>query len=152
VINACSLIKKFRDLAMSESRYAGFWTRVAASLLDGIITGIIGILVNFLVNAVLKNTSAVLATSNFINLIIAWLYYALQESSPKQATLGKQALGIYVTDLDGNQITFLKATLRYFAKILSTLILFIGYIMVAFTEKKQGLHDMLAGTLVLKRQ
>ncbi len=137
---------------MSESRYAGFWTRVAASLLDGIITGIIGILVNFLVNAVLKNTSAVLATSNFINLIIAWLYYALQESSPKQATLGKQALGIYVTDLDGNQITFLKATLRYFAKILSTLILFIGYIMVAFTEKKQGLHDMLAGTLVLKRQ
>lgn len=76
----------------------------------------------------------------------------MQESSPKQATLGKQALGIYVTDLDGNQITFLKATLRYFAKILSTLILFIGYIMVAFTEKRQGLHDMIAGTLVLKRQ
>jgi len=152
VINACSLIKKFRDLAMSESRYAGFWTRVAASLLDCIITGIIGILVNFLVIAVLKNTSTTLATSNFIDLIIVWLYYALQESSPKQATLGKQALGIYVTDLDGNQITFLKATLRYFAKILSTLILFIGYIMVAFTEKRQGLHDMIAGTLVLKRQ
>jgi len=137
---------------MSESRYAGFWTRVAASLLDCIITGIIGILVNFLVIAVLKNTSTTLATSNFIDLIIVWLYYALQESSPKQATLGKQALGIYVTDLDGNQITFLKATLRYFAKILSTLILFIGYIMVAFTEKRQGLHDMIAGTLVLKRQ
>lgn len=141
---------------MSESRYAGFWTRVAASLLDGIITGIIIILVSFivglLIGGVLKSTSGAAATGNFLSIIIGWLYYALLESSPKQATLGKQALGIYVTDLDGNQITFLKATLRYFAKILSTLILFIGYIMVAFTEKRQGLHDMIAGTLVLKRQ
>ena len=60
------------------------------------------------------------------------------------------ALGMKVTDLAGNRISFLRATGRYFAKIISALILFIGFIMVAFTEKKQGLHDMIAGTLVVR--
>jgi uncharacterized RDD family membrane protein YckC len=72
------------------------------------------------------------------------------ESSSMQATLGKMALGLKVTDLNGKQISFGKATGRYFAKIISAIILLIGFIMVAFTEKKQGLHDMIAGTLVVK--
>jgi len=72
------------------------------------------------------------------------------ESSNKQATLGKQALGIKVTTLDSQPISFAQATVRYFAKYLSTLIFLIGYIMVAFTDKKQALHDMLAKTLVVK--
>jgi uncharacterized RDD family membrane protein YckC len=72
------------------------------------------------------------------------------ESSPKQGTLGKMALGIVVTDMDSRRISFGRATGRYFAKILSGLILGIGFLMVAFTEKKQGLHDILAGTLVVK--
>ena len=62
----------------------------------------------------------------------------------------KKALGLSVTDLSGNRIGFGRATGRYFAKILSGLILLIGFIMVAFTQRKQGLHDMLAGTLVYK--
>jgi uncharacterized RDD family membrane protein YckC len=73
------------------------------------------------------------------------------ESSARQATLGKMALGIVVTDLDGNRIGFGRATGRYFAKILSALILLIGFIMAAFTQKKQGLHDIIAGTLVVKK-
>ncbi|MFH1195056.1 MAG: RDD family protein [bacterium] len=81
--------------------------------------------------------------------IISWLYFALMESSAKQATLGKMALGIKVTDLMGNRISFGKATGRYFAKILSGMILYIGFIMAGFTEKKQALHDIIAGCLVM---
>ena len=79
-----------------------------------------------------------------------WLYFALQESSVYQATLGKRALNIYVMDMYGHRVTFGQATGRYFGKILSG-ILCIGYIMVAFTERKQGLHDLLAGTLVMRK-
>ena len=78
------------------------------------------------------------------------LYFVLMESSAKQATLGKMALGLVVVDVDGNRISFLRALGRYFAKILSGIILLIGYIMVGFTERKQGLHDMIASTLVVK--
>jgi uncharacterized RDD family membrane protein YckC len=78
----------------------------------------------------------------------SWLYEAFMESSSYQATLGKMIFGMKVTDLSGNRISFERATGRHFAKWLSTMILGIGYIMVGFTERKQGLHDLLAGTLV----
>ena len=80
-----------------------------------------------------------------------WLYYALQESSAAQATLGKRAVGIVVTDMDGNRISFGRATGRTFSRILSRMILYIGFIMAAFTDRKQALHDMIAGTLVFKK-
>jgi uncharacterized RDD family membrane protein YckC len=80
-----------------------------------------------------------------------WLYFALQESSERHATIGKRALNIYVTDLQGRRISFGQATGRHFSKIISYLILCIGYMMAGFTEKKQGLHDMIAGTLVKRR-
>ena len=82
---------------------------------------------------------------------MAWIYFAAFESSPKQATPGKMALGIKVTDLNGRRIGFGKATGRYFGKILSFIILGIGFIMIAFTEKKQGLHDKMAGCLVVNK-
>ena len=72
------------------------------------------------------------------------------ESSAKQATVGKMALGIIVTDLDGRRIGFGRATGRYFAKILSALTLGIGFLMAGFTERKQALHDMVASCLVVK--
>ena len=86
-----------------------------------------------------------------IDIVGVWLYFALQESSVYQATLGKRALNIYVTDLYGRRLTFGQATGRHFSKIISGLILCIGYIMVAFTQRKQGLHDMIAGTLVMRK-
>ncbi len=70
------------------------------------------------------------------------------ESSGCQATLGKMAWGICVTDLDGKRISFGRATGRYFGKILSGLIIFFRYFMISFTRQKQALHDMMAGTLV----
>jgi uncharacterized RDD family membrane protein YckC len=81
---------------------------------------------------------------------IAWIYEAWMTSSDRQATVGKMAVGLKVTDLNGQRISFARATGRHFAKILSAMVLFIGYIMAAFTERKQGLHDILAGTLVVK--
>jgi uncharacterized RDD family membrane protein YckC len=86
-----------------------------------------------------------------ISAILQWLYFSLMESSVWQATVGKKLLGLTVTDLEGRRISFGRATGRYFAKIISSLILFIGYMMAGFTEKKQALHDMIAGTLVLRK-
>ena len=85
-----------------------------------------------------------------LDIVGIWLYFALQESSARQATVGKRAMNIHVTDLLGRRISFGQATGRHFSKILSS-ILAIGYIMVAFTEKKQGLHDLIASTLVLRK-
>jgi len=94
--------------------------------------------------------SAAFATTMSVSFIGNWLYFAIMESCPLQATVGKLAIGLIVTDVNGARIGFLRATGRYFGKILSGLILFIGFIMVAFTERKQGLHDLMAGTLVYK--
>lgn len=137
--------------------YASFGKRFLAIILDSIILTIIGMVVGFVLGAVLgillgENGAGVArGLSSLAGFVIGWLYYALQESSPKQATIGKQAMGIVVTDLEGKRITFTKATVRYVSKILSGLILLIGYIMAAFTEKKQALHDMIAGTLVVEK-
>lgn len=85
-----------------------------------------------------------------VSTAIKWLYYALMESSSKQATIGKLALGLRVTDLNLHPIDFGRATGRYFGKIISGLLLLIGYIMAGITERKQALHDILAGTLVIR--
>jgi Predicted membrane protein/domain len=84
-----------------------------------------------------------------LGIVIGWLYFAVCESSAWQGTLGKLALGIRVTDMQGNRISFPRALGRYAAKLLSGIILCIGYLMVAWTQRKQGLHDMVCGTLVL---
>jgi len=83
--------------------------------------------------------------------LVPWIYNAAMESSFKQATLGKMALGMIVTDMDNKRISFLRASGRYFGKILSSLILMIGFIMPIFTEKKQALHDIIAKCLVISK-
>jgi len=144
--------------------YAGFWRRLAAFLIDNIILGIVGVVVGIVVGIVIYfiydveeyNSGGVRILSTIISFVLScllsWLYYAFMESSSLQATPGKMALRIIVTDLNGNRITFWKATARYCSKGISTMLLFIGYIMAAFTEKKQALHDLAAGTLVVKKK
>jgi uncharacterized RDD family membrane protein YckC len=78
-----------------------------------------------------------------------WLYFALMESGPNQATLGKQAMGLKVTDDYGQPITFARATGRFFGGAVSNIILGIGYMMAGFTERKQALHDLMANTCVV---
>lgn len=126
--------------------YAGFWRRFAAVLIDAIIL-LIPLIILFVLAAAAR--ASVLDTP--LAWIGQWLYFALMESSEKQATLGKQALGIIVTDYRGQRISFGRATGRFFAKIVSGLLLGIGYIMAGFTERKQALHDMMASTLVINR-
>ncbi len=131
-------------------KYAGFWKRFFAYFIDGFVLCAIGFVLGFVVAIIHIDISD--RATQLIDIIISWLYFAGMESSLSQATLGKRAIGIKVTDMDGERITFLRATGRYFAKIISGTILLIGYIMAAFTDKKQALHDIIASTLVVVKK
>jgi uncharacterized RDD family membrane protein YckC len=102
------------------------------------------------VNAIVP--TQLLIVLGILLIIVPWFYFAYLESSRNQATLGKLALRIAVTDLQGNRITFARATLRFFAKIVSVITLFVGFIIIAFTRYKQGLHDMIAGCLMFSQR
>ena len=91
----------------------------------------------------------IIASVGVLFIIIPWLYFAGFECSRGQATPGKTLLRMVVTDWEGNRISFARATLRHFVKIISALILFIGFIMIGLTKKRQGLHDIVSGCLVL---
>ena len=137
---------------MSTTKYGDFWNRFAASFIDGIITSMVGgILAGVLGGfyGAAGGTSEGAGVLGFcLGLILGWLYSAIMESSAKQATLGKIAMGLVVTDERGNRLTFGRATARSFAKWLFGF----GCIIAAFTEKKEALHDMIAGTIVYQRR
>lgn len=124
-------------------QHAGFWMRFAAFIIDFII--LIGCLIIFELIAPGSSDNSL-----FI-IFVQWMYYSLFEMSSLQATPGKLAIGLQVTDLYGQQINFGKATGRYFGRILSGLLLGIGYFMAGFTKEKQTLHDILAGCYVVKK-
>ena len=137
--------------------YAGFWKRTAAYLIDFIIFSVIGYAVVFVIGVMLYTNDpyiddfTVELFGSLVGIISTWIFYAAFESSLKQATPGKMALGIIVTDLEGNRISFGKASGRFFSKIISGLIVCIGFLMVAFTQKKQGLHDKISECLVINK-
>ena len=136
--------------------YAGFWLRVAASLIDCLVIALLGITA-FCCLALLNDlkiepnilTGVCGIIAQIAVAVSVWLYYVLMESSKKQATLGKWIFGICVATEEGGRISFARANRRYFAKILSAMPLCLGYLMVALTSKKQGLHDMLSGCVVI---
>lgn len=134
--------------------FAGFWLRLVAFIIDNLVLlaagGAVGVVIGVAFAASGGSEEQLGIVANIAGLLLTWLYFALCESSPWQATLGKKALGLTVTDLEGKRISFLRATGRHFGKLLSTVILFIGFIMAGFTEKKQALHDMLASCLVVR--
>lgn len=137
--------------------YAGFFSRFVAMIVDWIIVYTVVLMILLGAERWWKipwgPPSSVVQPGNLADLggaIIGWLYFALQESSVAQATLGKKMMGIKVIDLDGQRISFGRATGRHFAKIVSGIICGIGYLMQPFTEKRQALHDSLASCLVVK--
>ncbi len=159
---------------MSNNKYAGFWLRFVAYIIDGLIVGavqsiiivpVLGMLgISFAAMdgnmdamsdgeaiAVVIGMFSAMGTTFLIAGIIGIVYYTIMEASKFQATFGKMALGLIVTDLDGKPLDFGKALLRNLGKIVSQMILMIGYIMAGFTDKKQALHDMIAGALVVKK-
>lgn len=155
--------------------YANFGMRLVAYLIDSVLMSIVSSIILTLclgptigtmmttesmnpenlseeeTMAFLGTMMAAVGSMVIFSLIMQWLYFAIMESSANQGTLGKMALGIKVTDMNGDRISFLRATGRFFAKIISGMVLMIGYIMAAFTERNQALHDMMASTLVLKK-
>jgi len=128
--------------------FAGFWLRLAATIIDAVIV-IVGAIV-VLIPIFMINENAVTVATYFMYPAYL-LYYPIMESSKLQATWGKKVLGIIVTDENYQPITFLKALGRNAGKIISSLILYAGYIMALGTEKKQALHDIMASTLVVRK-
>jgi uncharacterized RDD family membrane protein YckC len=149
----------------APTQYAGFWIRVVAYIIDAVLLGIVNSVVFAFFGggmaALVKpgqdpstvNVAALLGALSTMILIITAIhlcYYTFLESSEKQGTVGKMVLGLKVTDADGRRISVGRAAGRTLSKIISSMILGIGYIMAGFTEKKQALHDMIAGTLVVR--
>lgn len=150
----------------SRKEYAGFWMRFLAFFVDSIILGVVSMVFNTVLLSPFVTdmqqsapgqeevlTSGMMTTLVLIyilGIVINWLYFTVFEASSKQATPGKMLVGLKVTDSHGDRLSFARANGRYWGKILSFIILFIGFIMAGFTEKKQALHDLIASTLVVK--
>ena len=141
--------------------YAGFWYRLLASVIDQvlllIVTAILAIPIGIVLGIAMAQTAtieevetAAAGIGNLLSIVLAWLWFTIPESSGWQASVGKKMLGLKVTDEHGQKIGFGRANARYWSKILSTLIMLIGFLMIAFTRRKQGLHDLIARTLVVK--
>jgi uncharacterized RDD family membrane protein YckC len=144
--------------------YAGFWLRAVAYVLDSLLLGFV---VGFVVlmplmerGAIPKDNPWLLLTGAITQQMVAiqllvtmgsWLYFASFESSRWQATPGKSLLGLVVTDLEGHRISFARASGRYFGKLLSGTLFFVGFLMAGVTPRKQALHDLLASCLVVRK-
>ncbi len=146
----------------APGNYAGFWMRFLAFLIDATLIGICTFIVqSFLQGFFNMNNSysdypsmgyyGSFFDNNWLSIIVWWLYFTLMESSSRQGTLGKHMVGLVVTDMNGNRITFAKANARFWSKFISSFTLGIGFIMAGLTDKKQALHDIIASTLVLHR-
>jgi len=145
--------KPSRNIVLFEMRPIGFWARVVATIIDTVVTLVASVIVAFMAGIVIGviGGNAELF-GQFVGIATSWLYCSLMEASDVQATLGKLVIGAKVVDANGEKLTFGRATGRHFAKYISTLLLFVGYIMVAFDERKRGLHDMISGTYVVSRR
>ena len=153
-------------------RYAGFWLRFVAYIIDDLILCFVGFFISLpFIGSIIFNAFQIADAGNYddrmffgiagivgavflwiiASIVVGWLYFSLMEASKHQGTLGKMALGLKVTDMDGNQISFGRASGRYFGKIISGMIFMIGYILAGLTEKKQALHDIIANCLVIRK-
>jgi uncharacterized RDD family membrane protein YckC len=157
--------------------YAGFWIRFVAYLIDVLIISVALTAVIFVICIIIGIGAALMGVHNnpfgdsnsnnanpalvgliivgelvifALELLVFWLYFAKLESGPAQATFGKRIFGLRVTDLQGERLTFGRASGRTFGKLVSIMTMYVGFIIAAFTERKQALHDMIAGTLVIK--
>jgi uncharacterized RDD family membrane protein YckC len=156
-----------------NTNYAGFWLRFVAIIIDAIIIGVVQSFIILPILAVagfnfasgiqngdmseaetvgmIAGMMATMGTTILISAVISIFYFVLMETSRFQGTVGKIALGLIVTDMNGEKLDLSKSLIRNLGKIISGMILYIGYIMAGFTEKKQGLHDIIANTLVVKK-
>jgi uncharacterized RDD family membrane protein YckC len=151
------------SVALVRPAYAGFWLRGCAFAVDTFILSFVFAIIASVYPTQLmifpdQNTQPLLAfprvtlTGFVLLFVIMWVYYAFFETSSWQATPGKRVFRLYVTDLSGGKITFWRSSIRYFGRKISEVTFLAGYVIAGFTEKKQALHDILAGCLVLRRR
>jgi uncharacterized RDD family membrane protein YckC len=138
-------------VARTVLAYAGFWRRLAAYIVDASLLVGIEIVLASSISVLEPNDFEALANVAPVSAALWWAYFAILESSPAQGTLGKIAFDMRVTDLHGDPVSFRRAFFRHFAKYLSSLIFGAGWFLAAFTPRKQALHDLVAGTLVLRK-
>jgi uncharacterized RDD family membrane protein YckC len=143
-------MEQILDLPGSGQRklnYAGFWIRFGAYFIDGIILQVVQVILAFGIFGGYSFTEPNYPLSG-ISFLIGLGYFVMMESSANQGTLGKMALGIRVGNENGDRISVANAIGRYFAKLVSTITLLIGFMMAGWDSKKQALHDKLADTYV----
>lgn len=162
----------YQNFEERKEQYAGFWIRTGAYLIDSVIMAIPMFIGIFILSMMAASTGFTdydpydpasaqpeLPAGLLIGFVLFMgfmfllnvFYFAFLQSTKMQATVGKKLLGLKVTDLNGNRITFWRGFGRYLAMVFLSSIFYIGYIMAGVTEKKQGLHDMIASTLVVKK-
>ena len=145
-----------------QAQYAGFWRRWAAWTLDTVIVGYFSNYFYFAFVGQLQMQSGLaddpvrmIGIARIYQVVfsisLGWAYFAGMESSPLQATVGKLTVGLFVTQENGERISFGQATGRFFGKIISSLTLCIGFMMAGWTSRKQALHDIMAGTFVHRK-
>ena len=158
----------------APGEYAGFLIRFVAYFIDAIIIGIpVGIVFAILFSVVAFSSIASSGYNSYygsgyntgmglancaicllypVIFLVVWGYFSWFESSQYQATPGKMILGLKVTDLEGNRISFQKAAIRFIAKVIINMVIYIGSLYIIVSDKKQGIYDVLAGTLVVKKK
>jgi uncharacterized RDD family membrane protein YckC len=140
LILCLTLIKKNPYKKLSKKQiYAGFWQRLLAGIIDSIILIVIEVIL-ILIPII----------GWILSLFVTWLYFAIQQSSTKQATFGMRALDIKITNENHGKIGFWRATGNFYLTVISALVVFIGFLMIAFTSKKQGFHNLISRTLCIK--
>lgn len=143
-----------------SSGYAGFWLRAGAYLIDTLILSMVLLIFwrpevqpDMTPERMMESIRQLQSNPGLMaaQLILSWLYFALLECSSWQATLGKKAFRLKVTDMEGRRLSFYRATVRHMGKILSQFTFLLGFVLAAFTPRKQALHDLLAKCLVVRR-
>lgn len=136
--------------------YAGFWVRFGAAVVDAFVLGVPAFLAAGALVAVIgaaADPALLVLTVYVVPILASWLYFAGMESGARSATLGKRAFHLQVLSADRQErIGFGRASARFFGRYLSMLVLYIGYLMQPFTARRQALHDLVAGTVVVSRK
>jgi uncharacterized RDD family membrane protein YckC len=142
----------------SSVEYAGLRRRFVAFAIDLMVAGLVVFALAIILPIVLgprigvPGGGVIVASFAIVWLIVTWFYWVLMESSSRQSTVGKAIMGMVVTDIDGKRVSFGRATGRHFGKFASALVILAGFVMIGFTAKKQGLHDLITGSLVVMKK
>lgn len=160
-INKNKISKRELNIMNTEFKIAGIWSRIGGAIIDLIIVFIFCFLVMFSWFFMIGITDPLAASKInyetgepsdlFVFLVIDYLYTAILQSGSKQGTWGQRAMGLQVIKIDGSTVTFGTASIRYFVSLISSILFKIGYVIAIFTEKKQTLHDLAAGVIVIRR-